>query len=416
MMKKLLPILKSGIRENNQERLLKIELKLSKVLGDMEITGLKVDRKQLEEVEVEFVAEQEKIANRIYELAGEKFNINSVKQLGEILFVKLGIPAGKRTKTGYSTSSDVLEKLSQYEICRLVLDYRGISKLISTYLHGLLEVLSGENFVHPLYKQALTATGRLSSVEPNIQNMPIRTELGQVIRKAFISRFKDGKILSCDYSQIELRVLAHISEDQNMIEMFSHDVDFHTQTAQRIYDTESVTPEMRRTAKAINFGIIYGMSAWGLSEAIKVTPQDAENYINKYFATFSGVKKYLDDAVSSAKKDGYTKTIYNRRRYIPELNSSNKALVSFGERTAMNSPIQGSAADIIKHAMVIIFDKMKGLKSKMIAQVHDELLFDCHPDELEEVKEIVKSSMENVIKLKVPLIAQISWGDNWLNS
>ena len=256
----------------------------------MEITGLKVDRKQLEEVEVEFVAEQEKIANRIYELAGEKFNINSVKQLGEILFVKLGIPAGKRTKTGYSTSSDVLEKLSQYEICRLVLDYRGISKLISTYLHGLLEVLSGENFVHPLYKQALTATGRLSSVEPNIQNMPIRTELGQVIRKAFISRFKDGKILSCDYSQIELRVLAHISEDQNMIEMFSHDVDFHTQTAQRIYDTESVTPEMRRTAKAINFGIIYGMSAWGLSEAIKVTPQDAENYINKYFATFSGVK------------------------------------------------------------------------------------------------------------------------------
>ncbi|HEY8445061.1 MAG TPA: DNA polymerase I [Bacilli bacterium] len=416
VIKTLQPILESKIQEYQQQELFTIELGLSKVLGDMELSGLKVDKEKLEDVEKKLLLDRDEIAKKIYELAGEEFNINSVKQLGEILFVKLGIPTGKKTKTGYSTNSDVLEKLSDYEICRLVLDYRAITKLISTYIQGLYEVMNDENFVHPLYKQALTVTGRLSSVEPNIQNMPIRTELGQVIREAFVSRFNNGKILSSDYSQIELRVLAHLANDHNMIVMFNDEVDFHTQTAKRIYDVDEVTKEMRRAAKAINFGIIYGMSAWGLSEALHIPAGDAANYIDKYFSTFPEIKNYLDRTIAEAKVNGYTKTIFNRRRYLPELQSSNKALQAFGERTAMNSPIQGSAADIIKKAMVIVAKKMEGLKSKMIAQVHDELLFDCHPDEVEIVKEIVKTSMESAVSLKVPLIVDINWGDNWLKS
>jgi DNA polymerase-1 len=407
------------IAENNQTELYNIELNLSPVLGDMELSGLKIDRQKLEEVEKDLSAKQEVVASKIYELVGFEFNINSVKQLGEILFVQMGLPSGKKNKTGYSTDSSVLEKLApDYEIAKQIIEYRALGKIISTYLKGLFEVMNEENFVHPLYKQALTVTGRLSSVEPNIQNMPIRTELGQVIREAFISRFENGKIMGSDYSQIELRVLAHIANDQTMISMFNANIDFHKQTASNMYEVslEEVTKEMRRAAKAINFGIIYGMSAWGLSESLAISPLEANIYINKYFDTFKEVKVYLDKTILEAKENGYTRTIFNRLRYLPELKSGNKALVGFGERTAMNSPIQGSAADIIKLAMNNVKAKIKNMKSIMIAQVHDELLFDVPPDEIETLQKIVKESMESAIKLKVSLLVEVSYGDNWLKA
>lgn len=414
-------ILLNNIKENNQELLLETELKLSKVLGDMEINGLKIDSLVLKEIGNDLLERQKVIENKIYNIAGEIFNINSVKQLGEILFEKLSLPCSKKnkTKTGYSTSVEVLEKLApNFEIARLVLEYRGVSKIISTYVNGLIEVKNDEDFVHPLYKQALTQTGRLSSVNPNIQNMPIRTEMGQVIRKAFVSRFDGGKILSCDYSQIELRVLAHMADDQPMIDSFNSSEDFHTNTASWLYEVrpEEVTKDMRRTAKAINFGIVYGMSAWGLSESINITPFEANMYIMKYFDNHFKVRQFLDEIILNAKNDGYTKTLFNRLRYIPELQSSNKNLASFGERTAMNAPIQGTAADIIKMAMVEVTKAMKGMKSILIAQVHDELLFDVYPGELEELERIVKASMEGVVSFKVPLLVESGSGNNWLES
>lgn len=407
------------IINNYQFQLFDMELKLSKVLGDMEIVGLKIDTDRLRKLGEEFAVIQEKYMNRIYELAGTTFNINSPKQIGEVLFEKLGLPSGKKNKTGYSTNSDVLEKLAKdYEIAQVILDYRGITKLISTYVNGLFDVINEDGFIHPLYKQALTVTGRLSSTEPNIQNMPIRTEIGQSIRDIFVSRFPGGKIMSSDYSQIELRVLAHLSNDEAMINMFKNNTDFHRQTASQMYDVnlDEVTKEQRRAAKAINFGIIYGMSAWGLSESINITPNEANLYINKYFDTFKDVKKYLDNTISEAKEKGYTKTIFNRIRYIKEINENNKSLVAFGERTAMNSPIQGSAADIIKFAMIKVSEKIKNMKSYMIAQVHDELVFDVHPDEVLEMQKIIKECMEGVVELKVPLIVEVSYGDSWLKS
>jgi len=407
------------IKENNQEQLLNIELSLSSILGDMELNGLKVDGKVLKQIGEELTIKQKEVEEKIYEIAGEKFNINSVKQLGEVLFEKLSLPSGKKNKTGYSTSVEVLEKLApNFEIARLVLEYRAVSKIISTYVNGLFDLMNANEFIHPLYKQALTQTGRLSSVNPNIQNMPIRTEMGQVIRKAFISRFENGKIMSCDYSQIELRVLAHMSDDEPMINSFNSSEDFHTNTASWLYevDPKDVTKDMRRTAKAINFGIVYGMSAWGLSESINITPFEANMYIMKYFNTHHKVRQFLDDIIIDAKNNGYTKTLFNRLRYIPELLSSNKNLASFGERTAMNAPIQGTAADIIKMAMVKVSEAMKGMKSILIAQVHDELLFDVYPGELEDLEKIVKEAMENVVELKVPLIVESGVGNNWLES
>ena len=412
-------IILENIKENDQEKLLEIEIKLSSILGDMELNGLKVDSLVLKQIGEELSIKQKEVETKIYEIAGEVFNINSVKQLGEILFEKLSLPSGKKNKTGYSTSVEVLEKLApNFEIARLVLEYRAVSKIISTYVNGLFDLMNENNFIHPLYKQALTQTGRLSSVNPNIQNMPIRTEMGQVIRKAFISRFENGKIMSSDYSQIELRVLAHMSNDEPMINSFNSSEDFHTNTASWLYevDPKDVTKDMRRTAKAINFGIVYGMSAWGLSESINITPFEANMYIMKYFNTHHKVRQFLDDVVIDAKNNGYTKTLFNRLRYIPELLSSNKNLASFGERTAMNAPIQGTAADIIKMAMVKVSEAMKGMKSILIAQVHDELLFDVHPEELEELEKIVKEAMESVVELKVPLIVECGNGNNWLES
>ncbi len=408
-----------NIKEYDQEQLLEIELKLSTILGNMEINGLKVDATVLKQIGEELSLKQKEVERKIYDIAGVEFNINSVKQLGEILFEKLSLPSGKKTKTGYSTNVEILEKLApNFEIARLVLDYRAVSKIISTYVNGLFELMNENDFVHPLYKQALTQTGRLSSVNPNIQNMPIRTEMGQVIRKAFISRFENGKIMSSDYSQIELRVLAHMSNDEPMINSFNSSEDFHTNTASWLYEVKpkDVTKDMRRTAKAINFGIVYGMSAWGLSESINITPFEANMYIMKYFTTHHKVREFLDQIIIDAKNNGYTKTLYNRLRYIPELLSSNKNLASFGERTAMNAPIQGTAADIIKMAMVKVVDAMKGMNSVLIAQVHDELLFDVYPGEEEQLQKVVKEAMESVVELKVPLLVECGIGNNWLES
>jgi len=409
----------NNINSLNQNDLLQTELKLSKVLGDMELNGLKVDVEVLQNIGNGLKEKQKEVEQKIYDIAGMEFNVNSVKQLGEVLFEKLSLPSGKKNKTGYSTSVEVLEKLApNFEIARLVLEYRAVSKIISTYVNGLIDLTNDKNFVHPLYKQALTQTGRLSSVNPNIQNIPVRTETGQVIRKAFVSRFESGKILSCDYSQIELRVLAHMSDDQPMIDSFNSSEDFHTNTASWLYevDHKEVTKDMRRTAKAINFGIVYGMSAWGLSESINITPFEANMYIMKYFNTHYKVREFLDKVIMNAKNDGYTKTLFNRVRYIPELQSSNKNLMGFGERTAMNAPIQGTAADIIKKAMVKVSEAMQGMKSILIAQVHDELLFDVYPTEIEQLQKIVKEVMENVVTLKVPLLVDSGVGDNWLES
>lgn len=412
-------VLEKNLRNNKQEELFSLEMNLSKVLADIEKNGLLIDRKMLKEVEADLLVKQEEITNEIYTLAQEEFNINSPKQLNTILFEKMGLPSGKKNKTGYSTAADVLEKLApKYPIVAKILDYRAITKIITTYVNGMYEVMNKQDFIHPLYKQALTVTGRLSSVSPNIQNMPIRSELGQVIRKAFISRYPNGRIMSCDYSQIELRILAHLSNDQTMKKMFTEDVDFHSQTAAQMYEIpiSEVSKEMRQTAKAINFGIVYGISAWGLAQNVKISSEQAERFIAKYFSTFPMVRKYLDETVTIAKQNGYTTTILNRIRYIPELASDNKALAAFGQRTAMNSPIQGSAADLIKLAMLTVHKALANKKSKMIAQVHDELVFDVYPGEEESLKAIVKEKMETALKLSVPLKVEVGIGINWLEA
>ena len=409
------------IKEIDCVDLFNLELNLSKVLSNMETVGLKIDRLCLDKVKEVFLENINEISKKIYEISGEEFNINSPVQLGEVLFEKLHLPPMKKNKRGYSTSSEVLEKLAgDFEIAKLVLDFRTYTKLVSTYVIGLEDECDEHDFIHPLYKQALTQTGRLSSIEPNIQNMPIRTEVGQVIREAFISRFNGGLIYTNDYSQVELRVLANMSGDTNMINSFNSGVDFHNKTASQLFevDINSVTKDMRRAAKAINFGIIYGMSAWGLSEQIGVGPAEANDFINRYFLTFPKAKETLDKFVSDAKKLGYSLTMFNRRRYIPELNNSNINLRQFGERTAMNSPIQGSAADIIKIAMVKISERINELKLKslMIAQVHDELVFDVYPGELDLLSKEVKSIMEGVINQEVKLITEGGSGKNWFEA
>ena len=409
------------LKENSLLELFEMEVKLSEVLALIELNGLVIDLDKLTSVGKSFEEKMNAIQEEIYELAGEKFNINSVKQLGEILFEKLNLPVSKKNKTGYSTSVEVLEVLAKdYEIAKKILEYRTYSKLISTYVKGLIEVMDDNKYIHPLYKQALTMTGRLSSVEPNIQNMPIRTEEGQIIRDVFVSRFDGGLIMSVDYSQIELRVLAHMADDEAMINSFNSGEDFHTATASYIFgvDIKDVTKTMRRYAKAINFGIVYGMSAWGLSESVGISPKEASVYIKKYFEKHYKIDEFLKEVINSAKKTGYTKTMFNRLRYIPELASMNRNMYSFGERTAMNAPIQGTAADIIKFAMVEINKKMQeaNVSSLMIAQVHDELVFDIYPGEIELMTKLVKETMENVCKLKVDLIASVSIGDTWLKA
>ena len=408
------------LNKTNQLSLLyDLEIPLSMVLKDMELVGFNIDKNRLEVIGEFLQAEIKKLEERIYQETGEVFNISSPKQLGIVLFDHLGLGKGKKNKTGYSTSADVLEKLAEEHIVpRLVLEYRKYSKLYSTYVIGLInEIDPYDHKIHTTFKQSLTLTGRLSSTEPNIQNIPIRTEDGKLIRSAFIPSNKDGLILSADYSQIELRILACLSKCQSMIDDINNGIDFHTSTACKIYgiSVDQVTKEERRVAKAVNFGIVYGISDWGLSEQLHINPKEAAVFIQKYFEVYPEIKQYLDDVINTTRELGYTSTIFNRRRYMKDINSTNVALRKFTERTAMNSPIQGSAADIIKLAMINLDKELKKhqFKSKMVAQVHDELIIDVVKEELEDIKKIVKETMESVVNLSVKLDADVEIGLTW---
>lgn len=411
---------KEALEQNEMHRLYyELELPLSKVLADMEKQGIAVNVDDLRGLGQEFEGLLEKLVKEIYELAGTEFNINSPKQLGEILFDKLGLPVIKKTKTGYSTDAEVLEKLEPYhDIVKNILHYRQIAKLQSTYVEGLLkEVRSETGKVHTYYRQTIAATGRLSSQFPNLQNIPIRLEEGRKIRKVFVPSEEGWSILAADYSQIELRVLAHISQDEKLIEAFVHNMDIHTKTAMDVFGVpeSAVDANMRRQAKAVNFGIVYGISDYGLSQNLNITRKDAAKFIEQYFAVFQGVRKYMDDIVKEARKDGYVKTLLERRRYLPEITASNFNLRSFAERTAMNTPIQGTAADIIKLAMVHMADRLRadGLRSRMLLQVHDELVFEVPADEIETMKKLVPEVMAKALDLAVPLQADVSYGANW---
>lgn len=399
-----------------------LELPLSTVLATMEVEGIRVDRHTLVEMEKNIKQRLEELTKGIYELAGTEFNINSPKQLGEILFDKLGLPVIKKTKTGYSTNAEVLEKLEpQHEIVRLILEFRQLGKLQSTYIDGLLQVIDPKTEkIHSTFQQTVTTTGRLSSIDPNLQNIPIRLEEGRKIRKAFVPSKENAYIMAADYSQIELRILAHISGDEGMIKAFQENKDIHTQTAVDVFqvDETEVDSLMRRTAKAVNFGIVYGISDYGLSQNLNITRKEAATFIEKYFATFPGVKQFMEDIVKQAKKDGYVTTLLNRRRYLPEINSRNFNLRSFAERTAMNTPIQGSAADIIKLAMIDMHQQIieKKLETKLLLQVHDELVFEVPEHELNTMQELIKQVMENAMVLKVPLQVDINYGKSWYDA
>ena len=393
-----------------------IEMPLARVLADMEITGIKVDKKVLIDMGEEIKIKLELISKDIFNYAGEEFNINSPKQLGEILFDKLKLPGAKKNKSGYATDIDVLKKLTDYPIVNKILEYRALAKLYSTYIEGIINEVKEDNRIHTIYTQTLTRTGRLSSIEPNLQNIPARSEYGRLIRKAFIPE-DNSIILSADYSQIELRMFAHLSGVSDLINAFHNNIDFHTKTAMDIFNVpeEGVTKNMRRQAKAVNFGIIYGISSYGLSDDLGISVKEAKEFINKYFETYPGVKDYMNREIETAIKNGYVKTIMNRKRIISELNSSNHMVKSMGERMALNTPVQGSAADILKKAMVEIYNifNEKKLKSKMLLQVHDELIFNVYNDELDIVKDIVYNTMTKVYSLSVPLDVDIEVGNNW---
>ncbi|WP_025691904.1 DNA polymerase I [Paenibacillus zanthoxyli] len=396
-----------------------LEMPLSRILADMEKQGIVVNMDGLKELGREFESTISGLVEQIYEIAGTEFNLNSTKQLGEILFDKLGLPVIKKTKTGYSTDAEVLEKLEPYhEIVQKILQYRTLAKLQSTYVEGLLkEIAPSTGKVHTFYRQTIAATGRLSSQFPNLQNIPIRLEEGRKIRKVFVPSEPGWSILAADYSQIELRVLAHISDDARLKDAFLHDMDIHTKTAMDVFGVpaEAVDANMRRSAKAVNFGIVYGISDYGLSQNLNITRKEAGRFIEQYFEVFQGVRRYMDEIVREARKAGYVTTLLERRRYLPEINASNFNLRSFAERTAMNTPIQGTAADIIKLAMIhmdrALFERK--LKSRMLLQVHDELVFEVPEDELETMKKLVPEVMEGALKLSVPLKAEVSYGSNW---
>ena len=393
-----------------------IEMPLAKVLGNMEIEGIRVDKNILKEMGEEIKIKLELITKDIYNYAGCEFNINSPKQLGEILFDKLKLPYAKKNKIGYATDIDILKKLSDYPIVNKILEYRALSKLYSTYIEGIIAAIKDDNKIHTIYMQTLTRTGRLSSVEPNLQNIPMRSEYGRLIRKAFLPE-NNSVIMSADYSQIELRVFAHLSGVNDLIEAFKHNEDIHTKTAMDIFKVpeEGVTKNMRRQAKAVNFGILYGISSYGLAEDLGISVKDAKDFINKYFETYPGVRDYMNNEIEEAKSNGYVKTIMNRKRIIEELKSSNYAVRSMGERMALNTPIQGSASDILKKAMVDIsrIFKENNIKSKMLLQVHDELIFNVYKDEIDTVREIVYNTMNDSYKLLVPLDVDIEIGNNW---
>ena len=396
-----------------------IELPLSTVLAKMELNGIRVDKQILENMKTDIKEKIDDISSKIYNLAGREFNIASPKQLGEILFDELKLPHAKKNKTGYVTDANVLGKLIEYPIVRLILEYRLLNKLYTTYLEGILNSVAPDGKIHTIYTQALTRTGRLSSIEPNLQNIPVRNEFGKLIRKAFIPE-EDSVILSSDYSQIELRIFAHLAKVDELINAFKNNLDIHTKTAMDIFkvDKENVTKDMRRQAKAVNFGILYGISPFGLAEDIGISPKEAKKFIETYFETYPGIKDYMNKEIEEAHKNGYVLTIMNRKRTIEELSSTNYMQRSMGERMALNTPIQGSSADILKKAMVEIDNILtkENMKSTMLLQVHDELIFNVVNDELEKIKKIVKETMENTIKLSVPLEVDIEVGINWYDA
>lgn len=415
-------VIEKKIKENYQETLYyDIELPLIEVLASMEEYGLQIDTEILKEYAKKLDDQLYNLTQAIYSLAGETFNINSPKQLGSILFEKLQLPPIKKTKTGYSTAADVLEKLVSYhEIVEKILDYRQLMKLKTTYADGLFAVINPQtDKVHSTFHQTITATGRISSSEPNLQNIPIKLALGREIRKAFIPSSEEYVFIDADYSQIELRVLAHISQDKTLIQAFKENQDIHRLTASQVFKIpfEQVTEQQRSNAKAVNFGIVYGISAFSLSQDLKISKKEADQYIQGYFEKYPKVKEYLDRTIVQAKETGYVSTLFERRRPMSELHSSNFVQRSFGERVAMNMPIQGTAADIIKIAMVHVYKEFqkRNLRSRLILQVHDELLIEAHMDEVEEVKQIVKDIMENAVQLDVPLEVDMKEGHSWFH-
>ena len=418
---KLYSIFVQKVKENNLYSLYEnVEKPLVKILADMEKTGVRVDKNKIMELNEEYSKLADEYEQRVYELAGEVFNLNSPKQLGVVLFDKMKLPVVKKTKTGYSTDVEVLEKLSEeHEIAEYILKYRSLNKLISTYLVGILDYIMEDDRVRTSYKQMITATGRLSSVDPNLQNIPVRTQEGKNIRKVFVAD-KNKVFIDADYSQIELRVLAHLSKDLVMIDSFKNNLDIHYKTASEVFGVpiEEVTDNQRRSAKAVNFGIVYGISDYGLSKDLNITRNEARQYIDGYLNTYPNIKNYMEEIVKTAKKDGYVTTILGRKRYIPEINSKNFNIRSFGERIALNTPIQGSAADIIKLAMIKVYERLKEEKvnAKLILQIHDELIIECDEKEKDIVKNILKESMENVYKLDLPLKVDVCEGRNWYES
>ncbi|MCH8026899.1 MAG: DNA polymerase I [candidate division Zixibacteria bacterium] len=399
-----------------------IELPLVRILADMEETGIRVDPHFLGELSKEAETELGKSTKSIYKIAGGEFNINSTQQLSHILFDKLGLPTKGRTakKTSYSTDVRVLEELAElHELPKLILDYRQLTKLKNTYIDALPRLISEKTGrVHTSFNQTIAATGRLSSTNPNLQNIPVRTEEGRKIRKAFIPRDKDHVLLIADYSQIELRLLAHYSGDKVLVKAFVNSEDIHTRTAAEVYNVaiDKVTPDMRRSAKTANFAIIYGVSAYGLSQQSELNLEQSKEFIEMYFKRYSGIRKYMDETISFAKEKGYVTTMFNRRRLIPQINDKNYVVRQSAERVAINTPLQGTAAEIIKIAMIKIYKKMAGMKSKMVLQVHDELIFDTHKDELEALQPLVKTEMEKAVKLKVPVVVDTGFGNNWLDA
>lgn len=417
--KETIPMMERSLTDMSMDGLFyHVEMPLVEVLGHMEYEGIKVDKSILDDLSIEFKEIISTLEKEIYELSGEPFNINSPKQLGVILFEKLELPIIKKTKTGYSTNADVLEKLrDKHPIIDKITEYRQIVKLNSTYVEGLLNIINPEsNRIHSSFNQTITTTGRISSTEPNLQNIPIKMEMGRKIRKVFIAD-ENCKLVDADYSQVELRVLAHMSQDENMIEAFKHNEDIHTKTASQVFNVsmEDVTSELRGAAKAVNFGIIYGKSDFGLADDLNIPVPKAKEYIESYFAKYHKIKEFMDTTVEKASEDGYAVTILNRRRYIPEIKSSNFMERNRGKRFAMNAPIQGSAADIIKIAMINVHKKLEenNLKSKLILQVHDELIVEAIDDEIDIVKKIVKEEMENAVNMDVHLDVDLNVGSSW---
>ena len=396
-----------------------IEFPLVRVLSDMEKIGVYVDTKVIDDMKEDIEARMDLITKKIYELAGKEFNINSPKQLGDVLFIDLNLPAPKSNKTGFKTDVKVLQKLIDYHpIIEHILNYRNLAKIASTYLDGLKDYIHEDGLVHTIYKQTLTRTGRLSSVEPNLQNIPVRNEEGRKVRKAFIPQ--NDIFLSIDYSQIELRILAHLSGDEELINAFNNDQDIHTKVAADIFDIDEnqVTKNQRRTAKAVIFGIVYGISGYGLGENLDLKPSEAKKYIDKYLSLYPKVDEYMKHNISYAYENGYVKTMFNRKRVIDELKNSNFMIRQSGERMALNTPIQGTASDIMKMAMIKVYEEMKNynFKSKIVMQVHDELIFDCFNDELDDIINLAKNVMENIYKISVPLKVSADTGKNWYDA